>query len=247
MIQKIIIEICADSIESALAAWNGGAHRIELCSGLEMGGLTPSKGLIDFVISHVKIPVYTLIRPRTGDFIYTSDELEMMISDIYYAKAAGAAGIVIGVLNKNATVNSTAMKQLIEASRPLPVTFHRAFDVLVDKRSALEDIIKLGCKRILTSGGFKSATTGSHIISELIKQSNGRILIMPGAGINEKNLPELVEATGCYEYHLSASMISANNMDHENIHLKDVFPASRPISDLNKIKAICTLSGILSE
>lgn len=247
MNKGILIEICADSIESAVAAQKGGAGRIELCSALDVGGLTPSKGMIDYVVSHVNIPVNVLIRPRTGDFIYSADEIDLMISDIDYAKTAGAAGIVTGALRKNASIDTSGMKKLIEASYPLPVTFHRAFDLLVNKKKALEDIIQLGCVRILTSGGFKAATTGSHIISELIKQADGRILIMPGAGINEKNLAELFEATGCNEYHLSASIISTTSMDHENIHLKDVFPPSRPISDLNKIKAICTLSNILSE
>ncbi|HLN53407.1 MAG TPA: copper homeostasis protein CutC [Lentimicrobium sp.] len=243
----ILIEVCADSIESAIAAQNGGAGRIELCYALEIGGLTPSKGLIDYVISHVRIPVNILIRPRSGDFIYSADEIDLMKSDIYYAKSAGASGIVTGILSKNATVNMQAMKILVEASNPLPVTFHRAFDLLVDKHKALEDIISLGCARLLTSGGFKSATTGSHIISELIKQAGDRILIMPGAGINAKNFAELVEATGCREFHLSASAISVNPMEHVNIHLSEVFPPDRHVSDVNEIKNICSLADILSD
>jgi len=243
----MIIEICADSIESAIAAQKGGADRIELCYSLETGGLTPSKGMIDYVVQHVKIPVNVLIRPRSGDFIYSNQELEVMISDIYYAKSAGVSGIVTGVLNKKGTINTGAMAELIEAANPLPVTYHRAFDMIADKRPALEDIIKLGCKRILTSGGFQSATAGSFIISELIKQAGGRIIIMPGAGINEKNFAELVEATGCMEYHLSASTLYVNKMEHENFHLQDVFPSSRNISDVNKIKANTSLASILSE
>ncbi len=247
MKKSILIEICADSIESAMAAQSGGAGRIELCSALDLGGLTPSEAFIKHTISKVTIPVNILIRPRNGDFIYSEDELLMMMDDIRYAKSAGANGIVIGALNKEGNIDISGMQKLIKASNPLPVTFHRAFDLIVDKKRALEEIIDLGCARLLTSGGFKSATIGSHIISELIKQAGDRIIIMPGAGINEKNFAELVEGTGCYEYHLSASSIVDNQMEHENFHLRDVFPASRKVSDIKKISAVCSMATVLSE
>ncbi|MGE5383505.1 MAG: copper homeostasis protein CutC [Omnitrophica WOR_2 bacterium] len=243
---KINIEICVDNVESALIAQKGGADRIELCSALCAGGLTPSKGLMEFAISHLEIPVNVLIRPRSGDFLYSRSEYDVIKSDIFSAKVAGAAGIVIGMLNSDATVDTCRMKEVIEMCNPLPVTFHRAFDMVKDQYQALEDIINLGCERILTSGGHKTATSGSLVISELMKQASGRIIIMPGSGINEKNIVELIEATRCKEYHLSATTEFSGKMKVENINLNDVFPNSFPLTDFTKVELICSIAASFS-
>lgn len=242
MENRIKIEICVDSIESALIAQKGGADRIELCSALDSGGLTPSKGLVESVVSNLNIPVNVLIRPRSGDFHYTRHEFEVIKSDIFSAKVSGVSGIVIGMLNTDGTVDSCRMKEVMEMCHPLPVTFHRAFDMVRDHYEALEEIIKLGCARILTSGGHKTATAGSLVISELVKQAKDRIIIMPGSGINEKNFKELYEATRCSEYHLSARGEFKGKMKIENVNLYNVFPNSYPLTDLNKVELICSIA-----
>lgn len=247
MNNKLLIEICVDNIESAFIAQKGGADRIELCSALNAGGLTPSKGMIEYAVSHLKIPVFVLIRPRSGDFLYSSSEFNVMKSDIFTAKVAGAAGIVIGMLNSDGTVDTCRMKEVMELCSPLMVTFHRAFDMVKEQFSALEQIIELGCNRILTSGGAVQATIGSPIISELVQKAGQRIIIMPGSGINEKNFAELVEATGCSEYHLSASGIYNGKMKYENSQLSNVFPSSYPQTDPNKVELICSIAKTLSD
>lgn len=247
MNKKILIEICVDSIESALIAQKGGAARIELCSALSVGGLTPSKGMIEYAVSHLKIPVFVLIRPRSGDFLYSNSEFNVIKSDIFTAKVAGAAGIVIGMINSDGSVDTCRMKEVMEMCRPMTVTFHRAFDMVKDQFSALEQIIDLGCTRILTSGGSLQATTGSPIISELVQKAGQRIIIMPGSGINEKNFAELVEATGCKEYHLSASGTNIGKMKYENNQLSEVFPSSYPQTELGKVETICSLADTLSD
>lgn len=246
MDNKIRIEICVDNIESALIAQKGGADRIELCSALDLGGLTPSKGLMEYVVSHLKIPVNVLIRPRSGDFHYSQHEFQVIKSDIFTAKVAGISGIVIGMLNSDGTIDSCRMKEVMEICYPLPVTFHRAFDMVRDHYEALDEIIKLGCSKILTSGGHKTATAGSMVISELVKQAAGRISIMPGSGINERNFKELYEATRCNEYHLSARGEYIGRMKIENINLYDVFPNSYPLTDLHKVEMTCSIASSIS-
>ncbi len=205
MPNKVLIEICAGSVESAIAASKGGADRIELCCSLPEGGLTPSQAVIEYVKNNLKIETYVLIRSRAGDFSYSRAEFEIMKSDIFSAKARGADGIVTGMLNTDGTVDTCRMKELIEMARPMQVTFHRAFDMTRDPFEALETIIGLGCQRILTSGHAALAMQGSALISELVKSAGSRIIIMPGSGINDSNLEELHAIAGASEYHLSAS------------------------------------------
>ncbi len=247
MNKKILIEICVENIESALISQRGGADRIELCSALNIGGVTPSKGMIEYAVSHLKIPVNVLIRPRGGDFLYTNAEFNVMKADIFTAKVAGASGVVVGMLNSDGTVDTCRMKEVVEMCSPMTVTFHRAFDMVKEQFSALEQIIELGCNRILTSGGAFQATSGSPIITELVQKSAQRIIIMPGSGINEKNFAELVEATGCREYHLSASGLFKSKMRYENSELSDVFPSSHLLTDLRKVEMICSMAESLSE
>lgn len=246
MDNQIIIEVCVDNVEAALTAQKAGAHRLELCSALSEGGLTPSKGLIEYVISHVKIPVNVLIRPRNGDFLYSRAEFEVIKSDIFSAKVAGASGIVVGMLNSDASIDTCRMNEVMEMCKPLPVTFHRAFDMVNNPVDSLEVIIGLGCKRILTSGGKVTAAQGSTLISELVQQSKDRILIMPGAGINENNFHELVEVTGCREFHLSGSIDSQPKMKYVNPILSHVFPDNYKTTSQKKIEEICKLAAQFS-
>lgn len=245
MKKQVLIEICADGIESAIAAQKGGAHRIELCSALSIGGLTPSKGLMESVISHLKIPVNVLIRPREGDFLYSQLEYDVIKSDILAARQAGASGIVIGLLNSDGAVDIVRMKELRDLCRPMSVTFHRAFDMTKDPHEALEQIIKLGCDRILTSGGYSTAFLGKKMISSLVEKANSRVVIMAGAGINEANFIELAKTTGCLEYHFSASGKHSGEMNFMNEQLSAVFPDSYPTTDILKVEAICKLAASL--
>lgn len=245
MNNNIVIEVCADGIESAIAAQKGGAHRIELCSGLSLGGLTPSKGLMEGVLATVKIPVYVLIRPRSGDFLYTRAEYNVIKSDIFSAKVAGAQGIVIGMLNSDATVDTCRMKEIIEMCNPLPVTFHRAFDMVNNPLDALEQIIELGCERILTSGGHKNALQGADNIKDLNLKADHRIAIMAGSGINEDNFIDLVKITGCKEYHLSAASLHTGKMKTTNTNLDTEFPNAHFVTNSKRVASICTMASSL--
>ena len=212
MAESITIEICAASIESAIAARQGGAHRIELCSALSEGGLTPSQGAIEYALNVLSLETFVLIRPRSGDFNYSRSEFDVMKSDIFAAKAKGAQGIVVGMINTDGTIDTCRMKEIIEMAAPMSITFHRAFDLTRDPFEALETIIALGCNRILTSGQAVTAPEGAETIARLIQKAGTRITIMPGGGINPQNIRKLHELTGAMEFHTSASGFSASRM-----------------------------------
>ena len=197
-------EICANSVASCIAAQEGGADRVELCSGIPEGGTTPSFGMIRKARASIDIALNVIIRPRGGDFLYSVDELEEMIHDIRIAKELGADGLVFGCLTKEGNIDKEAMSKLMEAAKDLPVTFHRAFDHSADPMTALEDIIELGCARILTSGCRPTAMEGSGLLAELVKAAGERIIIMPGCGVNEGNIAEIARLSGAREFHFSA-------------------------------------------
>ncbi len=207
-----LLEIAANSVASALAARDGGADRVELCSALELGGLTPSHAQIGLVRDRLRTPIYVLIRPRAGDFIYSDLECETMLRDIEASRAIGCDGVVIGVLDANGCIDQARCRSLIAAAGKLGVTFHRAFDLTRDPRRALEDAIALGCERILTSGAQTSAVAGADLISALIAQAAGRIAIMPGAGIDDHNIAALRRATRAREFHASAKRALPSTM-----------------------------------
>ena len=198
------LEICAASLPSALAAQVGGAHRIELCQNLEQGGITPSYGLIKQVLAQVRLPVFVLVRPRPGGFGYSAGERAIMRDDVVACRELGCAGVVLGVLNAAGRVDMAACRALIDAAGPLAVTFHRAFDACPDQAQALEDVVALGCQRLLTSGGQLSAEAGQEQLAALVRQAAGRIQIMPGAGITAGNVRALAAHTGACEFHTSA-------------------------------------------
>lgn len=213
MTQRVKLEVCVDSVESALAAVAGGAARLELCSTLEIGGTTPSAGLIKLVRAKIALPLHVLIRPRGGGFCYSQYELSVMERDIAMAKAQGADGIVCGALQANGRVDMAAMRRIIELARPLRFTFHRAFDVAIDPYLALEDIIALGANYLLTSGQQEKVSDGLPLLVKLVKQAAKRIEIMPGGGISEDNVHAVAEATGVSYVHASARSFCEDNSE----------------------------------
>jgi copper homeostasis protein len=192
----VLVEAAVESLDAALAAAEGGAHRIELCANLAVGGTTPSHDLLRATVSRLQVPVFVLVRPRAGDFVYTGAEHRTMLDQIEAAKRAGARGIVSGALTAQRVIDENRVAELIRAARPLPFTFHRALDECADLPAALETLIRLGVDRVLTSG---DATQ----IRELVMQAAGRIVIMPGGGINADNVARRVQETGVREIHFS--------------------------------------------
>jgi len=199
-----LLEIAANSLDSALAAQHGGADRIELCAALELGGLTPSVGLIELVRERVRIPVYVLIRARGGDFVYSDAEIDTMQRDVERCAALGCDGVVIGALDQYGNIDLSRCRALIGAAGRLGVTLHRAFDMARDMSAALEDAVALGCERVLTSGGARSAVLGAAAIRALVQQAGKRIRIMPGTGIDATSVAEIRTLTAAQEFHASA-------------------------------------------
>ncbi len=200
---KFKLEICAGSLQSALAAGKGGADRIELCGNLAEGGTTPSAGVIVSAVALLKMPVFVLIRPRPGDFLYSDEEFEAMKHDVLFCREHGVKGVVLGLLKADGSVDEDRTVELIRLARPMEVTFHRAFDQCRDPFQALEDIISLGCDRILTSGQAPQAIDGLTLLHQLNRLSAGRISIMPGSGISEQNAERIMRETGAREIHAS--------------------------------------------
>src|SRR5690606_3361961 len=209
------LEICANSVLSAVIAQEGGADRVELCQNLDVGGTTPSLGQVWLARAGLSIGVHVLIRPRGGDFLYSDLEFLEMKSDIMFCREAKCDGVVIGMLLADGRVDTVRMAELIELARPMQVTFHRAFDRCRDPFEALEAIIDLGCDRLLTSGMKNTAAEGAETIAQLVKQANGRIEVMPGAGINEENILQIAASTGASSFHTSAKEEVGSAMDYD--------------------------------
>ena len=214
MIIPPALEIAANSLASARAAQAGGATRIELCAALELGGVTPSWAQIALVRESVSIPLHVLIRPRAGDFVYDDDEIAVMSADIAHCAAAGCQGVVVGVLTESGDVDIARCRQLVNAAGALEMTFHRAIDVCRDPIHALEDVIALGFRRLLSSGGAASAPQGVACLRALIHQAAGRIAVMPGSGITATNIAALFSATGAGEFHASAKRTMPSRLRH---------------------------------
>ena len=216
MSHPVILEICVDSSESALAAERGGAHRVELCGDLLEGGITPSAGLIETVRKRVRIGVHVIIRPRGGDFCYTADEFESMKRDVLAAKHLGADGVVFGILKEDGHIDTARIRTLVELARPLSSTFHRAFDMSVDLNQALEDVIHSGISRVLTSGGEQNAEDGIPTIARLVAAAKSRVAIMVGGGIRETNARRILAETGAREIHANVGHCVASPMMYRN-------------------------------
>jgi copper homeostasis protein len=221
MKKTTILEVCANSVASAIAAQEGGAFRVELCENLNEGGTTPSYGAIATARKLIAIQLNILIRPRSGDFLYTDLEFEVMKTDIKLAIQAKCDGIVVGILNADGNIDVPRCTELVELARQagLSATFHRAFDMCADQFKALEQIIDMGFDRILTSGGKSTAIEGARRIAELVEKAAGRIIIMPGSGINETNVADLVHFTGTTEIHSSAKVHIPSKMIYKNDHI----------------------------
>jgi copper homeostasis protein len=223
MSQQPLLEIAAGSLASALAAQEGGADRVELCSSLAEGGITPSQGMLAVVRDRVRIPVYVLVRPRGGDFLYDDADFEMMRRDIEICAQLGFDGVVIGALDADGAIDPRC-RELVAAAGTLGVTFHRAIDASADLRRSLEDVIALGCERILTSGGCANALAGASAIAGLVEQAAGRIRILAGAGIRSQNLAEVARLSRAHEFHGSARAVHRSAMRYLNPALQDLSP-----------------------
>jgi copper homeostasis protein len=228
MAAPITLEICTDSIASSLAAASGGAHRLELCAALPLGGLTPSAGTIRLVRQQVALPLHVLIRPRSGDFYYSAEEFDIMRHDILTARNLGADGVVLGLLQPDGTIDRDRTRQLVELARPMAVTFHRAFDVCADPFRALGELLDLGIERLLTSGQQSSAPQGAALIAQLVERAGTRLQVMPGAGINADNIAHLARQTGAREFHMSLSSKTTSPMTfrREEVKMGGTLPAS---------------------
>lgn len=235
----MILEICAANIQSAINAEKAGAHRIELCSELAVGGITPSFGMVQEVLKKVCLPVFVLIRPRSGNFTYSNDEFEMMKADILQCKKMGCAGIVSGVLNNDNTLDVKRTKELAALSKPLPFTFHRAFDWVPNPAEALESLIGIGVNRVLTSGQKTTAEQGIALLIQLKDQTKGRIQILPGGGIHENNV-NLFKDAGFEEVHASASdLVKETQKPLVSMNSTKFFEEDKLyVSDFEKISAI---------
>ncbi|HNT49262.1 MAG TPA: copper homeostasis protein CutC [Cyclobacteriaceae bacterium] len=210
------LEIVVYNIESALKAQEGGADRIELCDNPGEGGTTPSYGVIEAVRQHVSMDVFVMIRPRGGDFHYSSYEFHCMKRDIDQCQKLSVDGVVLGILNADGTLDKKRCKELIDRARPLKVTCHRAFDMTRDPFEALENCIELGFDRILTAGQQATAGKGVDLISQLIQKAKGRIVIMPGTGVNEDTVVEIVQKSRANEIHFSATTFRESAMQYLN-------------------------------
>lgn len=219
-----LLEIAAASIASAIAAQEGGADRVELCSNLREGGTTPSYGTLVEARKRLHIPIHVLIRPRGGDFLYDDTEVAVMVRDIAACVQAGADGVVIGALDAGGDVDTAVCRRLIDAAGALDITFHRAFDAARDRDIALDAVVALGCRRVLTSGGAPSALQGADALALLVRQAAGRIAIMAGGGIHADNVRELVARTGISECHASAGGERRSNMHLRRTDLPGLEP-----------------------
>ena len=215
------LEVIGFNIQGCIAAQLSGADRIELCDNPGDGGTTPSYGFIKAARKKLQIALFPIIRPRGGDFLYSDEEFEIMKADVKTCKELGCDGVVTGMLNADGTVDKERCSQLVELAYPLGVTFHRAFDRTVDPFKAMEEIIELGCERILTSGLKPTALEGIEIITALIKQADNRIIIMPGSGVRSDNIIELAKKTSATEFHTSARMNVDSNMTYANEMMKE--------------------------
>lgn len=218
---NINLEICCYNVPSAIIAQRAGAQRVELCADPADGGTTPGLGVIKMARRLLHIQLYPIIRPRGGDFLFSDEEFEMMLTDVALCKQLGCDGVVIGLLNSDGTIDKKRCSKLVELAYPLGVTFHRAFDRAFHPLEALEDIINIGCERILTSGQCPTAMEGSALIHELVQRADKRIIIMPGSGVRSANVLELAKTTGAEEFHTSARINVQSNMQYINAGMQE--------------------------
>ena len=239
------MEVCVESVVSAVNAEKGGASRIELCGNLIDGGTTPSLGLVRRVQCCVTIPVMIMIRPRGGDFCYSEEEFETMKEDIEIFKKESVDGFVLGILNIDGSIDKDRCALLLNLCSPHPVTFHRAFDMAANPFSTLETIISLGFSRVLTSGQGHIAFQGLDLITKLVNQAAGRIIVMPGGGISIDNLETILQVSGTTEFHGSASVIKDSDMQYRNESISmGLSPDySLKVTDVNRVIALINIAN----
>ena len=218
--QDIVFELCAESLDTCLLARPSGATRIELCSALSIDGLTPSHALIQQAVQHSGVPVYVLLRPRAGDFVYTSDEFSLLREDLLHAMELGVRGFALGLLHPDNTVDVERTRELVELAAPLEVTFHRAFDVTPSLPMALEEVIRAGCRRVLTSGGARNVFLGAATLAQLVTLARGRIEIAVGGGLRAEGAASLASTTGARHFH--GSVRHTNAADRQQVSPEDV-------------------------
>ena len=225
MTEKVICEVCIDSVESGIASWKGGGSRVEICSNLMEGGTTASIATLITLKQEIPIPVFVMIRPRGGDFCYSDVEFNLMKLEIEICKTYNVAdGFVFGILLPNGNVDIQRTKLLVETAHPMPVTFHRAIDMTPDIYTALDDIISIpGITRVLTSGGENNCLEGLDTLVKLVQRANNRITIVPGGGITHKNIPKIISATGVKEFHVSARVTRDSAMTYRNTSCISLF------------------------
>ena len=201
----VALEVCVESLEDALTAARVGAQRVEVCSVLACGGVTPSAGLVELVVERARPACVVLVRPRAGDFVFTTGELAQMRRDVERLRTSGVSGVAVGALTRKGELARSALTELIAAARPLEVVLHRAFDATPDRETALEEAIELGFDRVLTAGGAENALAGARALADLVARARGRIAILPGGGVRAAGVARLVRATGVDQVHSSAS------------------------------------------
>jgi|ERR1035437_1148293 copper homeostasis protein len=238
-------EVCANSVKSCLAAQEGGAHRVELCTAIPEGGTTPSFGEVAIAREMLQIKLNVIVRPRSGDFLYSPLEIRSMLKDIEMCKKLNVNGVVFGVLNSTGNINISAMNELMAASKGMSVTFHRAFDMCRDPHTTLEEIINLGCDRILTSGQQPTAEEGIPLLKKLNEQAQNRVIILAGSGVNETNIQKIASETGISEFHFSAREKQGSQMVYRNpfvsmggtVHINEyenAYTSARKVNDTIK-------------
>ena len=209
---KVVVEVAVDSLAGARAAAHAGADRLEVCSSLAEGGLTPSLGLFEAVRAAVQLPIFAMVRPRGGDFLYDDDDFDIMLRDLRLLRGAGADGIVSGALVAAGGLDEARLAELVARTHPLPFTCHRAFDLCADPAAAIETLVQVGAARVLTSGQAPSAPAGAPAIARHVAAAGSRLVVMAGAGVRDDNIRPLVAATGVREVHLSAGVWRASGM-----------------------------------
>ncbi len=234
----MIFELCAETIDACLAARDGGAHRIELCSGLSEGGLTPSHGLIRGAVERSGLPVHILIRPRGGNFVYSTSEVDVMRRDIAHIKELGAAGVVFGILRPDARVDIEGTRALVELARPMKVTFHRAFDTTPSLPQDLEDVIATGADRLLTSGGQQNVVAGSAALAELVQLADHRIEIAVGGGLRLQNAASLARVTQARHFHGSLRRRLKHSASPVETSGEAVLRGARYVVDADAVRAM---------
>lgn len=239
-----------DSVESAINAEKGGASRLELCSNLVEGGTTPSLGLLRVIKDRVKIPIYVMLRPHGGDFVYSEDDYQVMKKNLVLFKENGADGIVFGILTPDGEIDVTRSNEVIQLSRPLPVTFHRAFDMVKDPVNSLNTLISLGVDRVLTSGQDSTALEGLPLLASLVKQAKDEIIVVPGGGITERNLQRILEESGAKEFHCSARSSRDSTMVYRNQCVSMGASYGPPefsikVADTTRVERFAVLAGLV--